>query len=882
MAVMLHAGIEPKLCPGLPATSYTSFLRQVFMKMHSYSSIPIEQLFDKLLSSPSGITQATAERRIKEQSKSFKAESRLKKEIKLLIRQFINPLMLLLLVAVALSAISGESSDSLIILFILLTTGLLSFWQEVNAGRAMEKLRNMIEMKHTVLRDGKVTELPGSLIVPGDILMFDAGDIIPADCRLVETNELHVNESSLTGESFPVEKWPCIVPENDSLPGKNNCLWQGTNIASGSAKALVVNTGRQTIFGQMAHSLEQTHETVFETGIKRFGYFLLRITVILAFVILVTNLYFKKPLFDSVMFSLALAVGMAPELLPAIMTFAMSAGAKKMLKKKVIVKKLSSIFNFGEVNVLCTDKTGTLTEGNVTVKEIVDIDGRPNDRIKLFAFLNASFQNGFTNPVDKAIAELPLCSNGYSKINEIPYDFIRKRLSVAVTNEEETFFITKGAFKSVLEVCRFAAVGKGGKEELNDAQRKLIESSFVDYSEQGFRVLGISYKPLVTAKISREDEKEMIFLGFILLEDPLKETALKSIQELEKLHIRTKIITGDNRFAAVHTARKIGMERPSLLTGDEIRKLSAESLIVKAKEVDLFAEIEPQQKELIIKALQRSKFVVAYIGDGVNDVAAINAADIGISTNNASDVAKEAADFVLLEKDLSVLADGTAEGRRSFANSMKYILITTGATFGNMFSVAGASLFLPFMPMLPKQILFTNLVTDLPFLTIASDNVDEEQTKEPGKWNLKMIRRFMIVFGIHSSIFDFLTFYILYFYLKLPQAGFQTGWFLESAITEIIILFIIRTRKSFIKSRPGNLLIVLGMLAVFITIVAPWSPAAASLGFSVPSIQLLLAITALVITYTISADFLKVYFFTSLHRARVVVKHDTAAPPKLL
>lgn len=832
--------------------------------MPLFSSIPADQLFSQLQSTSNGLSSEVAEKRMKEQAKFFVAESRLKKEMKLLLRQFINPLMLLLLIAVILSAVSGESSDSFIILFILLATALLSFWQEANAGRAMEKLRKMIEMKHTVLRNGAEVQLTTSLVVPGDILLLDAGDIIPADCRLVETNELHVNESSLTGESFPVEKWTGITEEDILLSKKNNCLWQGTNIISGTAKALVINTGRQTVFGQMAHSLEQTQETAFEKGIRRFGFFLLKITVVLSFVILVTNLYFKKPLFDSVMFSLALAVGMAPELLPAIMTFAMSAGAKRMLKKKVIVKKLSSIFNFGEVNILCTDKTGTLTEGNVIVKDIVDVNGRPHEQLKLFAFLNASFQNGFTNPIDQAIARLPVAAAGYEKINEIPYDFIRKRLSVAVRKDGQSFFITKGAFANVLEVCSFTENGTEGKQVLSAEKRRELEQSFIQYSQQGYRVLGLSYKPVDTIKISRQDEQEMIFLGFILLEDPLKETALASIQRLEQLHIKTKIITGDNRFAALHTALNIGMIAPVILTGDEIRKLSAESLTVKARGTDIFAEIEPQQKEQVIKALQKSKLVVAYIGDGINDVAAINAADIGISTSNAADVAKDAADFVLLEKDLSVLADGTYEGRRSFTNSMKYILITTGATFGNMFSVAGASLFLPFLPMLPKQILLTNLITDLPFLSIASDNVDEEQTREPGEWNLKMIRRFMIVFGLHSSVFDFITFYILWFYFKLSNAAFQTGWFLESAITEVIILFIIRTGKSFVKSKPGNLLLVSGIAAIVIATAIPLSPFAESLGFFVPHIQLVIAITAVLIVYTGTADILKIYFFRSM------------------
>lgn len=831
------------------------------MAVPNFSSVPMAQLFVQLQSSEKGLPSAVGTIRAKEHAQFFKVESRRKKELKLLVRQFTNPLVLLLVIAVILSAMLGQSSDSLIIVFILVATALLGFWQELKAGRAMEKLRQMIETKHAVLRDGQETQLLTQEVVPGDIVLLDAGDIIPADCRIIQSNELHVNESSLTGESFPAEKFPGEVPDNFSLNKKTNCLWQGTNVVSGTATVIVVQTGSETVFGKMAHSLVQTPETAFEKGIRKFGFFLLRITVILSLIILVGNLYFKKPLFDSVLFSLALAVGMAPELLPAIMTFAMSAGAKRMLKKKVIVKKLSSIFNFGEVNILCTDKTGTITEGNVTVRNIVDVHGNTNDQIRSFACLNARLQNGFTNPIDQAIASLDISTSEFQKLNEVPYDFIRKRLSVAVRKERQNFFVTKGAFSNVLEVCKYIEAAAGNREIIDNSIRKDLKDGFASYSRQGYRVLGLSYKHMDTDKVTRDDEKEMTFLGFILLEDPLKESTLASIQRLEELSIHVKIITGDNRYAAAHAAQKIGIENPVIITGDEIDRLYPEAFVVRAKATDIFAEVEPHQKERIIKALQRSNLTVAYIGDGINDVAAINAADIGISTNNAVDVAKEAADFVLLEKDLSVLADGIYEGRRSFVNSMKYILITTGATFGNMFSVAGASLVLPFLPMLPKQILLTNLVTDLPFLTIASDHVDDEQLLRPGKWDLKMIRNFMVTFGLHSSIFDFITFYVLYIYFRLAGSPFQTGWFLESSITEILILFIIRTRKSFIKSKPGKWLLITGAVALLITGYLPVSPFAGILGFSVAHSQQLLAILFILLLYVITADLLKIVFF---------------------
>jgi Mg2+-importing ATPase len=831
------------------------------MTTQHFCSEPIDQLFNRLNSSPKGLPAAVAAEKAKAQARSYKTESRFKKEIKLLLRQFINPLVLLLAVAVLLSAILGQSSDSIIIFVILITTGLLGFWQEMNAGRAVEKLRSLTELKHMVLRDNRPVPLSTKQIVSGDILLFDAGDIIPADCRIIECNDLHVNESTLTGESYPVEKMPGTLSDSLPLNSKYNCLWQGTNVISGSATAIAVQVGAETVFGQMAHSLTQTPETAFEKGIRHFGYFLLRTTVILSLIILLSNLYFEKPFFDSILFSLALAVGMAPELLPAIMTFAMAAGTRRMLKKKVIVKKLSTIFSFGEVNILCTDKTGTITEGVIAVKDFVDVNGTPNERVRLFTFLNSCFQKGFTNPIDEAIKALNISTSGYQKINEIPYDFIRKRLSVAVSLNGDCFSITKGAFRNVLEVCSKVELPNGKTAPLTESMTEKLNNDFVNYCQMGYRVLGLSYRTVREDKIQRSDEQDMIFLGFILLEDPIKESALSSFEKLATLSIGIKIITGDNRYAALHISQQLGINNPVILTGNEMNNLYPEALVVKALQTDIFAEIEPHQKEVIIQALQKSNCTVAYIGDGVNDTAAINAADVGISTNNAADIAKEAADFVLLEKDLSVLTDGVYEGRKSFVNSMKYIFITTGATFGNMFSIAGASLFLPFLPMLPKQILLTNFLTDLPFLSVASDHVDTEELARPKKWDLKLIRRFMIVFGLHSSFFDFLTFYVLYYYFRLSNAPFQTGWFLESTITELLIIFVVRTKKTVYKSKPGRLLLISTLIAFGLIIYLPFSPFAGAFGFSISHSAQIIAISIILLAYIITADLIKKVFF---------------------
>lgn len=833
-------------------------MRQVFL-----ASDTIEQLFRQLQTSASGLNATTAKRRISAQRKSTRTHTKLHDQVKLLLRQFSNPLMLLLIIIVILSAFLGETSDTLIILFILLLSGLLGFLQELQAGNAVEKLLKMIEVQHLVVRDGKEVSMHTQEVVPGDVILLNAGDMIPADCRIIDSKELHVNESTLTGETFPVAKAPGILPEETPLSKKSNCLWQGTNVVSGTAKVLAVHTGQDTVFGQMAHSLTQHLPTAFEAGLKGFGYFLLRVTVLLATFILATNLYFDKPFFNSLLFSLALAIGMAPELLPAVMTFAMSAGARRMMKRKVIVKRLSSIFNLGEVNVLCTDKTGTITEGSVRVYAIVDTAGKSDPKATLYAFLNATFQSGFTNPIDEVIRSLPVTATGFEKIDEIPYDFIRKRLSIAVRSKKGNLLITKGALQNVLDVCSGVLAEDGTEKKLDEPERERLQLKAETYSHQGLRVLGIAYRQSTKDSFGHEDEQQMVFQGFILLEDRLKESTAAALDRLEKMGIGVKIITGDNRFAAMHAASALGMDTSNLISGQALNQMSPEALTVNAARTAVFAEIEPYQKERIVRALQKSRLRVAYLGDGINDVAAIHAADTGISTNNAVDVAKEAADFVLLEKDLGVLADGVLEGRKSFANSMKYIFATTGATFGNMFSVAGASLLLPFLPMLPKQILLTNLITDLPYLAVSSDHVDEEQLLRPLQWNIGLTRRFMLVFGLHSSLFDFVTFYTLYFYFGLRDAPFRTGWFLESIATELLIVFIIRTRKPLLKSRPHPLLLWLAALALAITIWLPFSPLAPLLGMAFAHQVEVLTIGAILLLYVVTGELLKRWFFNA-------------------
>ena len=828
---------------------------------HFWQSQP-EEVLKALETTPNGLDQATAQQRAALHSDPTKKKSPLVQNTLLFLSQFKSPLTLLLLAAVILSFFLHEQSDVYIILFILLTTGIMSFLQEKNAGKAVEKLRSMIRTKVKVLRNQQLTDAYTEDIVPGDVLTFAAGDIIPADCLLLEENDLHVNEASLTGETYPAEKELGTLPAETGLSKRTNVLFQGTSIVSGTGKAVAVFTGKNTVFGTISASINRpAEETAFEKGIRKFGYLLMQITIVLAVIILAVNIYFGRPLIDSLLFGLALAVGMAPELLPAIMTIAMSAGAKRMAQQKVIIKKLSSIQNLGEIDLFCSDKTGTLTEGVLKVSSIVGIDGKESKTVQQLAFLNASLETGFSNPMDEALRSMENCSTeGYVKYDEIPYDFIRKRLSVAVKKENSYQIITKGALDNIIAVCSQVLLPDGSLQPIEQSGTA-INDLYKQFSNQGFRTIGVCYKPTPDAvKLSKEDEKEMIFAGFVLLFDPPKPGVIEVIQELNKNGVELKIITGDNKLVAAYMADKIGLKNVVVIFGSDIAKMSPEALVQKVKTANVFAEIEPQQKENIIKALRKSGRTVAYMGDGINDVAAINAADVGISTNNAVDVAKEAADVVLLEKDLAVLNAGIMEGRRTFLNTLKYIYTNTSATFGNMFSMAGASLLLPFLPMLPQQILMTNFLTDFPYMAVAGDNVDEAELKIPQKWNIKHLKNFMIVFGLHSSIFDYITFFLLYRLYK-SEALFHTGWFIESICTELLILFVVRTHQSLLKSMPGKLLMVLSALGFVITLVLPFTPFAKALGFVVPPLHLLGIIAGILIAYVITADMIKVYFF---------------------
>ncbi|AWL10406.1 Calcium-transporting ATPase [Aquirufa nivalisilvae] len=828
--------------------------------LRSFWSIDPAICLQELASSNEGLSSSQAKRIYQESLKTKRKIHPWEQDVRLFLTQFKSPLMLLLLGAVCFSAFLGDTSDVIIILFIVISTGLLSFFQERNAERVVAKLQSLISNTCQVVRDNSVQVIKSEQLVPGDIILFKAGDIIPGDCILFESNELYTNEASLTGESFPVYKSTELSPANSSLAQRKNALWEGSNVVSGTAKALVIYTGEDTVFGSIVKSSNDKVETSFEKGIKDFGFLLMKITLILSFFILVVNLFNHKNVLESALFALALSVGMAPELLPAITTIAMSAGAKRLLEKKVIVKKLSSIQNLGEVNLLCTDKTGTITEGAIVVESIVDFSNKESEYAKSLAFWNASLEAGYSNPIDEAIKLQPGMSGKLpKKLGEIPYDFIRKRLSIALEGEE-SLLVTKGAFAQIIQICTRVR-GNNGEIFPIETFQEAIQNQYEQFGIEGMRVIAVCYKKWEGQLLDKSAENEMVFAGFILLKDPIKSGILEAIDALKQLHVGIKIITGDNRHVAHAIALKMGIVNPIVITGEDLIQMSSTALDIQVKQAHIFAEVEPQQKERIILALRHS-YTVAYMGDGINDVSAISVADVGISVENAVDITKSAADFVLLEKDLSVLIDGIKEGRKTFANTLKYIYINTGSTFGNMFSVAFASLLLPFLPMLPKQILMTNFITDFPYLSIASDNVDEEQLAWPGKWNLKFISRYMIIFGLHSSLFDIMTFLLLYYVVKAKEATFQTSWFIESILTELFILFIIRTHKNFFKSKPGKYLLILSVFGLLITLGLPYSYLGVEFGLVPISMLQLGLMLAIVFAYILTADILKVWFFS--------------------
>ena len=829
----------------------------------SFWSISSSDLLKKLQTKVSGLITSEVKNRLATYGANRLKPPKRSDAFTLLVSQFKSPIILILIFATVLSLFLHNIVDASIILTIVVISGLLGFWQEYGASNAIAKLLAIVQIKAAVFRDGKQKEIPVEEIVPGDIIILNAGDIVPGDCLLLESKDLFVDEAMLTGETYPVEKTVAPLPADTALAQRTNSVWMGTHIVSGNAKALVILTGTNTEFGKVSERLKlKEPETEFGHGIRRFGYFLGEVTLILVIVIFGINVYLVRPVLDSFLFSLALAVGLTPQLLPAIISINLAHGAKKMAEKKVIVKRLASIENFGSMNIICSDKTGTLTEGIVQVESALDVNGNENEKVFLFAYLNAFYETGFTNPIDQAILKHRKTDlAGYKKHDEIPYDFLRKRLSIAVTHGDTHFIVTKGALTNILDVCSTAETKEGSVVKIASIQ-KHIQKHFEEFSNQGFRTLGIAYKNLPSeSPINKSDEADMIFLGFLTLFDPPKANIADTIANLKQLGVSLKVITGDNHLVAANLSKQMGLTDTQIITGPELHKMSDGALLRRVGGVNIFAEIEPNQKERIILAMRKAGNVVGYMGDGINDASALHAADVGISVDTAADVAKDAADIVLLEKDLGVLVEGVREGRTTFANTLKYVFMATSANFGNMFSMAGVSLFIPFLPLLSKQILLTNLMTDFPEMTIATDNVDGEMIDHPRRWDIKAIRKFMITFGLLSSVFDFVTFGLLLLVLHVSEGQFRTGWFLESVISASMIVLVIRSRKPFFKSKPGKYLLMATLSISVITILLPFTPLGPLFGFTALSFTTYLFLLLIVAAYIAAAEVTKTIFY---------------------
>ena len=840
----------------------------------TYWSLTTEQLLAALHTANNGLQQTDAESRIKRYGPNALKAQRQATAFGLLLRQFRSPLVLILIFATIVSAFLDQWIDASVVLAVVLGSTMLGFVQEYRASNAVEKLRSKVTIRTSVLRGGIPHLVPSEQVVPGDVVLLSAGSLIPADGIVLKANDFFVNQAVLTGETFPVEKTPGIVPAQSGLAERTNCVFMGTSVRSGTAHALIVRTGKSSVFGQIAERLKlRPPQTEFERGVQNFGYLLTRVMLVMVVCVLAINIVLSKPPIDSLLFALALAVGLAPELLPAIISITLAHGAQQMARHGVIVRRLDSIENFGSMDVLCTDKTGTLTLGVVRLDGALDPEGQPSAAVLNCSYLNSQYQTGIDNPLDDAICacaqQTGVKAGAEQKIDEIPYDFVRKCLSVVTANaNNERTLITKGALENILNISTHVQVGEKS-HALDDNALAGIEQHYSDWSDKGFRVLGVATRRLEgrAASYSRADETGLTFIGFLLFLDPPKPDVEKAIVDLAQRGVQLKIITGDNEKVARHVAGAVRLPIVSILTGSALNGMSDEALLHAAERTTIFAGVDPNQKERIILALRKTKHVVGYMGDGINDAPALHAADVGISVDTAVDVAKDAADFVLLKQDLDILREGIDVGRVTFANTLKYILTTISANFGNMFSMAAASLYLPFLPLLASQILLNNFLSDIPGTTIASDNVDPEWVAKPRRWNTIFIRDYMVLFGLVSSIFDFLTFGVLLFLFRATPEEFRTGWFIESLLTELVIALVVRTRRMFYRSRPGSLLLVSTMIIIGVTLVLPYVPFNFLFGFIPLPAPLMLTMLGLTALYVLVTEVAKKYFYSRMTNA---------------
>ncbi len=829
-----------------------------------------QNLVARLGSGSAGLSKMEARKRLRQFGPNTVEEQVGLTALRLLLRQFESPLVLILLFGAIISIVLREWVDASIILTIVAGSTLLGFFQEYRASKAIAELKRRVALTCRVMRDGNETVVAASRIVPGDVVLLSAGNMVPADGLVLEAKDFLVTEASLTGESFPVEKQPGVLPPDAPLSQRTNAVFLGSSVRSGTARVLVAETGGRTAFGAIAERLKaRVPETEFARGLRQFGYMLVRVMIVIGLFVLTVNQLLGRPIIESLLFAVALAVGLSPELLPAIVSVTLSAGARAMARRGVIIRRLEAIENLGSIDVLCTDKTGTLTEGVIALNDAVDPAGQSSMRVRELAFLNAALETGIENPLDAAICALGerehLSAANHRKIDEIPYDFRRKRLTIVVQDLRDPahhLIITKGAFDNVLSICT-KVEQSGADVPLDDKLRGILAAFYRVKGAAGFRVLAVATRRVPGKdRYVHADEADFSFVGFLLFFDPPKPEAERTIRDLAALGIRVKVISGDNRFVTAHLAEAIGLDPGAMLTGEELAKLKDEALWHLVPHTHLFVEVDPQQKERIVRALQRMGHAVGFLGDGINDAPALNAADVGISVDQAVDVARESADVILLQRDLDVLRQGVEDGRRTFANTLKYISITTSATFGNMISMALATPFLPFLPLLPKQILLNNFLSDLPSIAISTDNVDPEHIEQAQRWNVKDVQRFMLVFGLASSIFDLVTFATLLFVFAADQTTFQTTWFIVSLLTELAVVLLLRTRGPAFRSQPSRLLLSAAICVGAACLALPYvSPLASIFGFTPISASLLTTAVVIVGTYIAATEAMKAWFY---------------------
>ncbi len=837
----------------------------------SLASIPLDLCLSDLQTSREGLTEAEAQARLARYGPNdAMAHEGQPLSVRFILR-FFNPLILILLFASALSALAGDTASFLIVVVIVTLSVTLDFVQELHAQNAVDALRRSVAPKALVLRAGRERELHFEELVPGDVVKLAAGDIVPADSRLIKSRDLFVNQALLTGEPYPAEKHDGEVPEQSTE--ETNLVFMGTSVVSGNATALVCRTGRETRIGGLAKQLGRRRPPdAFEIGVRKFGFLILRLTFFLVLFVLATNVLFQRPWLKSIMFSLALAVGLAPELLPMVVTVTLARGALRLARHGVIVKRLPAIHDLGAMDTLCTDKTGTLTEAKIRLIRHVDADGVDSAKVLRLACLNSAFETGIHSPLDDAILAHSQPEIGdWTKLDEIPFDFERRRVSVLLEHRGTAgrLLIVKGAPEDVLRHSTHHESVAGDVVPLNETGRTHASDIFASFGEEGYRALGIAFRNVganqQTAAIG--DEDDLIFAGFVVFLDPPKSSASRAIAQLAASGVAIKILTGDSVQVTRHVCRELNLPVKGVLTGEELRHLSDEALLARLPDLDLFCRVTPQQKQRVLLALKRRGMVVGFLGDGVNDASAIHASDVGIAVDSGADVAKAAADLVLMERDLTVINEGVKEGRRTVENVMKYILMGSSSNFGNMFSMAGAALFLPFLPMLPVQVLLNNLLYDVSELGVPFDHVDASALARPAQWSTALIERFMLLLGPVSSLFDFLTFFVLLRLFGADAAQFQTGWFVESLATQALVVFVIRTRGRFWRSRPHPILGALSLGVVTVGLILPWTPVGAWFGLVHLPPSFYLFLVAAVAAYLALVEVVKRMFYRYVAQA---------------